>query len=159
MMNAISQASQALNVTSVQNSSVQALSSEQMTVIEETLAQFDADSLNSTDALSIVESFSEAGITPGKALEDAMSVAGFDARSVGELARGENAGQSMPPPPRAEGDVQALNISDDQLSELSELLTSYYDEGSSEDKESLLATIQQMIQEAAPESGLVDVLA
>ena len=65
------------------NSSINAT---QQKLIEETLAEFDANNLSESDALAIVEAFSEAGIQPGAELESLMSDAGFDAKTVGDLA-------------------------------------------------------------------------
>lgn len=91
------------------------LSTDQKTLIEETLSQYDADSLSAEDAAAIVEAFTEAGIEPSKALESAMSASGFDAKEVGNLAGvgesgggvaqaggGRPAGGPPPPPPEEE---------------------------------------------------------
>ena len=51
----------------------QSLTSDQQSVISDTLSEFDVDNLSETDALSIVAAFSEAGIQPGLALEKAVS--------------------------------------------------------------------------------------
>ncbi|MDA7745872.1 hypothetical protein N8878_00885 [Psychromonas sp.] len=73
--------------------SEQALTEEQQTLISDTLSEFDVDSLTEADALSIIETFSEAGIQPGKEMESAFSELGFDAKSIGDLA---NVGGSAP---------------------------------------------------------------
>ncbi|MDB2562295.1 hypothetical protein N9X61_01685 [Sulfurimonas sp.] len=91
------------------------LSTDQKALIEETLSQYDASSLSAEDAAAIVEAFSEAGINPSKALENAMSSSGFDAKEVGDLAGvgesgggvaqaggGRPAGGPPPPPPEEE---------------------------------------------------------
>ncbi|AOT09304.1 hypothetical protein [Pseudoalteromonas luteoviolacea] len=62
------------------------LSEQQTSTIKETLEQFDPDNLSEADAQSIVNSFSEAGIKPSKALAEQMSELGFDAKAIGELA-------------------------------------------------------------------------
>tara|TARA_R110001583_G_scaffold33943_1_gene114533 strand:- start:13368 stop:13847 length:480 start_codon:yes stop_codon:yes gene_type:complete len=79
----------------------QTLTTEQQTLISDTLAEFDAENLTEEDALSITETFSEAGIQPSGALETAMSELGFDTKSIGDLANSEatNAQGGMPPPP------------------------------------------------------------
>ena len=81
------------------SSSQQELSEEQQTLISDTLAEFDPDNLTAADASSIVETFSEAGIQPGKELETALSDWGVDGKTLGDLANVEGAGGNMPPPP------------------------------------------------------------
>lgn len=99
------------------------LSLEQQTLIEETLAQYDASSLTEADALAIVETFSEAGIEPSKEFASALSSLGFDAKEIGDLAGisgngaggpsggGRPAGGPPPPPP-----------SDEEVSSVTDLL-------------------------------------
>jgi hypothetical protein len=106
------------NVSSSTRSS--ALSTEQKNLIEETLSQYDANSLSADDAKAIVEAFSEAGIAPSKALESAMAASGFDAREVGDLAGVGEAGGGVaqagggqrpaggPPPPPSEEEVLTI---------------------------------------------------
>ena len=121
------------------------LSDEQLLTIEEVLAEYDVDNLTSEDALSIVETFKEAGVAPGQALEEAMSSAGFDAQEVGKLAGvGGEQGGGPPPPPESSDSAVTLNISDQMLQDLNELLDSYYEEDiSDEDKETTLASISR----------------
>lgn len=64
----------------------QSLSQTQQDTIAETLSRFDADNVSQSDASSIVEAFTDAGITPGASLEKIMAEYGFDAKSIGELA-------------------------------------------------------------------------
>ncbi|WP_158968549.1 hypothetical protein [Paraglaciecola sp. L3A3] len=79
----------------------QSLTEEQTSLIEETLANYDADNLTEADAASMVEAFAEAGITPSRTFADQLAGVGFDAREIGELAKasGPEAGQRPPPPP------------------------------------------------------------
>ena len=90
------------NNMAMKPSTQQPLTTESKSLISETLAQFDADSLSEQDATSIVQAFSQAGISPGKELATIMSQSGFDAHAVGELANIENEGKAgaKPPPPR-----------------------------------------------------------
>jgi hypothetical protein len=139
--------------------STQTLSQDQQLLIEETLANFDADNLTQSDAASIVEAFSNAGIQPGRALEEAMAASGFDARSVGEMA-------GVGPPPQAgggqmpAGQAGQLNLSDEMLQNLNGLLDEYLDGALEEsEREMLLAEIREIFQQAAPEQGLIDVKA
>jgi hypothetical protein len=102
--------SQMIQMSSTQTSS-SGLSSSQLALIEETLAQYDAESLSAEDAKEIVEIFSEAGITPSAALESAMSASGFDAREVGDLAgvgKGGGKGPMGPPPPPPEEEISSI---------------------------------------------------
>ncbi|MDF7799437.1 hypothetical protein P4C99_08170 [Pontiellaceae bacterium B1224] len=94
----------------------QSLSSEQQSLVEETLQQYDLENLTEEDAQAIVETFKAAGIEPGQALEQAMADAGADAEEVGELAGVQGPqGNRPPPPPRPAGaeseDTEALEIS------------------------------------------------
>ncbi|WP_063371782.1 hypothetical protein [Pseudoalteromonas luteoviolacea] len=102
------------------------LSSEQSDTIKATLEQFDSQNLSEEDAKSIVETFKEAGIKPGKALAEQMSELGFDAKAVGELA-----GVEPPPKPPKGGESSSINLQQvvDFLSNtLEELDTSNLDE-------------------------------
>ncbi|EPJ46669.1 MAG: hypothetical protein OFPI_33400 [Osedax symbiont Rs2] len=143
-----------------QNAQNRQLTSEQQQLITDTLAQFDPDSMTETDALSIVEAFSEAGIQPSRALAETVAQSGFDARSIGELAGGQgaNQGNRPPPPPPGQGTKPSLNLSDELLSELNEMLNNYYSNDlSDEDKASTLESIQQILQASAPQGGLINV--
>jgi hypothetical protein len=146
----------------MQSSSGQSsLTDDQLQTITDVLNEYDVDSLTSTDALSIVEAFQEAGISPGQELETAMSEAGFDAQEVGQLAGVGNgqAGGPPPPPPESSESV-TLNISDQMLQDLNSLLDSYYSEDlSDEEKESTLASIKEIFEQTVPEGGLVNVVA
>lgn len=118
-----------------------ALSNDQQTLISETLSQYDADSLSEADAQSIVTTFQEAGIQPGKGLEEAMSVAGFDARSIGEKAGPQGPRPSGPPPQDG-----GFTVSEDTLEELYTLLDQYYAEDTSTaDKTGLQSSIQELL--------------
>ena len=119
----------------------QNLTSEQQSVISDTLSEFDVDNLTETDALSIVEAFSEAGIKPGIALEKAVSEAGFDARTIGELANISEEGSRPPPPPKQSSDEISAMV--EYLAELLEekLAGSNSDSLSDEDKQSILAQV------------------
>ncbi len=51
-----------------------------------------------------------------------------------------------------------MNISDDTLQSLNDLLNDYYSgELSEEEQESALGSIKEILQQAAPEGGLIDV--
>lgn len=75
------------------------LSDAQTSLIEETLSGYDADTLTESDAASIVEAFTEAGIAPSSAFADKLAEIGFDAREIGDLAGSKPSGSGQPPPP------------------------------------------------------------
>ncbi|PLY11194.1 MAG: hypothetical protein C0626_01090 [Arcobacter sp.] len=82
------------------------LSYEQQQIIDDTLLNYDSNSLSQRDAQEIVAAFQDANIRPSKQLSDAMSSLGFDAKEVGDLAGVGPASQNvaghigrMPPPP------------------------------------------------------------
>ncbi|WP_339721807.1 hypothetical protein [uncultured Paraglaciecola sp.] len=75
------------------------LSDDETSLIEETLSSYDADSLTESDAASIVEAFSEAGIAPNSAFADKLAEIGFDARELGDLAGAKPSESGQPPPP------------------------------------------------------------
>jgi len=119
------------------------LSEEQKELISETLSDFDADNLTASDASTIVSIFQEAGIQPGAELAEAMGSAGFDARTVGDLA-----GVQGPPPGAGAGQNSDFNVSEDALVELYDLLEQYYAEETSEaDKNTLLGSIEALLGE------------
>ncbi|OUR88835.1 hypothetical protein A9Q81_23020, partial [Gammaproteobacteria bacterium 42_54_T18] len=92
------------------------LSENQHSTILETLSSYDPENLSKEEAQSIVETFSNAGITPGQELANAMAEAGFDAHSVGELAGNEP--PHRPPPPQAQNN----GFTEEMLSTLESLL-------------------------------------
>ena len=79
--------------------SEKALTEDQLTLISDTLSELDTDNLTTADALSILETFSDAGIEPGKDMESTMSELGFDAQEIGDLANVEGDRPPPPPPP------------------------------------------------------------
>ena len=119
------------------------------------------------DAKEIVSSFRKAGIRPSKALKEAMSAEGFDAKTVAKkaglrpikalkqamLAEGLDAkilakkGGLQPSPSNGIAEKKkSLNISENQLSELYKLLHQYHnDDSSDKDRNSLLNSIQGVL--------------
>jgi hypothetical protein len=120
----------------------QNLTSDQQSVISDTLSEFDVDNLTEADALSIVEAFSEAGIQPGLALEKAVADAGFDAKTIGELANVSEEGNRPPPPPPKQSSDEVSSMVE-YLAELLEekLASNNSDSLSDEDKQSILAQV------------------
>ncbi len=120
----------------------QSLTGDQQSVISDTLSEFDVDNLSETDALSIVEAFSEAGIQPGLALEKAVSAAGFDAKTIGELANISEEGSRPPPPPPKQSSDEISSMVE-YLAELlkEKLASNNSDSLSNEDKQSILAQV------------------
>ena len=95
MINSISNT----NTSALMTSKTSSLTTEQKKLVEETLSKYASDKLSEADAADIVNTFSTAGIQPGKDLESAMKASGFNARNVGDLAR---SGNRPPPPPESE---------------------------------------------------------
>ncbi|WP_024598250.1 hypothetical protein [Pseudoalteromonas sp. TAE56] len=112
------------------------LTTEQSDFVKETLAQFDAENLTSDDAQSIQAAFKEQGIEPTKELADLMGELEFDAKSIGDAGRAE--GQRPPP----QNSLESVDT-DEVVSYLDELLTEYSNQLSDEDKESILASVQE----------------
>mgnify|MGYP003654066258 FL=1 len=119
----------------------QNLTEEQQTFVTDTLAEFDADELSEEDALSIIDMFSQAAIQPGAALEKVMSSAGFDAKSIGDIAAAADSGRPPPPPPKQSSDE--ISSMADYLAELLEetLAASQSESLSDEDKQAILAQV------------------
>lgn len=166
MINSVSSnlASVMQQASRMDKSQSQSLSDAQQQTIKDTLENFDADNLSASDATSIVDAFTEAGIQPGAAMESAMEDLGFDAKAVGEMA-GVEQSKPMGPPPGGGGqggggDVGQLNLSDEMMSSLNDLLEEYSEGtlGDSE-RETLLAEIKDILAEGSPEGGLVSVTA
>ncbi len=117
------------------------LTDDQKQLITDTLNQFDADSLTEADATSIVSSFQEAGIQPGKELAQVMETAGFDAKIVGDMA-----GVQGPPPGGPQGQGGGININEELLEELYTLLDQYYAEETTDvDRSSLTDSIRTLL--------------
>lgn len=123
----------------------QKLTAEQQTLMSETLEQFDVDNLTEADAISIVETFSEAGIQPNAEFAEAMSELGFNAKEIGDLAQvsGSEEGQRPPPPPPPQQSSEEITSLVDYLSELVEetLAAGGTEKLTDEDKESILAQV------------------
>jgi hypothetical protein len=92
------------------------LSSEQQSLIEETLSNYDSGNLTEQDAVSIADVFTEAGINPSAQFADLLAESGFDAREIGSLSgAGDNtqeSGQRPPPPPQSsQNSIGGLDLS------------------------------------------------
>lgn len=136
-----------MNMPSNESRTEQTLTQDQQKLISDTLTEFDPDNLSESDALSIVESLSDAGIQPGKALESALSDLGFDAKSIGDLAgvSGPENGDRPPPPPPAAQSSEEVSDLIDYLTELLEekLAESSAESLSEEDKDSIYAQVSE----------------
>ncbi len=97
----ISSTTSAVSITSMQSySSAQtSLTSAQKETVSDILSNYDADNLSDEDALSIIESFASEGIQPSDELMSMMSELGFDAQSIGDVGKANQAEQTPPPPP------------------------------------------------------------
>eukprot|EP00919_Chromeraceae_sp_WS-2016_P079163 GHVR01187453.1.p1 GENE.GHVR01187453.1~~GHVR01187453.1.p1 ORF type:complete len:152 (+),score=20.94 GHVR01187453.1:602-1057(+) len=117
------------------------LTEDQTQLINDTLSQYNSENLSSSDAQAIVSIFAEAGIQPGKGLEGIMETAGFDAKTVGDLAgaRGPGAGGQN-------SQSGGIKLTEDTMKELYTLLEQYYaDETSSTEKTKLEGAIQDLM--------------
>ena len=117
------------------------LTDKQSQHIKETLSKYDPNNLTKADAKEIVSSFREAGIRPSKALKQAMSAEGLDAKILAK--KGE---LQHPHPSWTAEKKNSLNISENQLSELYKLLHQYHNDDSlDKDRNSLLNSIQGVL--------------
>ena len=145
------------------------LTDKQSQLISDTLSKYDPNKLTEADAKEITSSFREAGIRPSKALKEAMSAQGFDAREVikksgirplkalkeAMMAEGldakmlaKKAELQLPKPGSSAGITESFNISENQLSELYKLLRQYHSDDSLDaDRNSLLNSIQEVLGE------------
>ncbi len=129
------------------------MSTDQKEQVQEILKQFSVESLTSSDASSIVESFKELGIAPTKELEQLIADNGFDAKSIGDMA-GVGDAQRPPPPPQNNG-----QNSSEMISFLEELLEKYDSQLSEDDKDSILAAVQEKFRMSNEDDSLVNVTA
>jgi len=114
------------------------ITEDQQAQLEDLLSEFDADNLTTEDATSIISSVQEMGIEPSQSLVDLMADSGFDAQAIGDMG---GANRPAPPPPPQES---ATTESAEMVSFLEELLESYdTDELSTENKDSILAAVQE----------------
>ena len=116
----------------------QVLTPEQQSLTSDTLSIFDADNLSETDALSIVDTLSQADIKPRAALENKMSNLGFDAKQIGELA---NTFEPKKSPPRQS--TEGISYLVDHLTQLLEekLVANNYNSLSEESKQVILSKV------------------
>jgi len=117
------------------------LRDKQAQLVKDTLSKYEPNNLTEADAKEIVSSFREAGIRPSKALKEAMSAEGFDAKIVAKKAE-----LQLPSPSNSAGKKEKFNISENQLSELYKLLHKYHNNDSLDaDRDSLLNSIQEVL--------------
>ena len=143
------------------------LTDKQAQLVKDTLSKYEPNNLTEADAKEIVSSFREAGIRPSKALKEAMSAEGFDAREVikkagirplkalkeAMMAEGleakmaaKKAELQLPRPSTSPRIKESFNVSENQLSELYKLLHQYHNNDSVDaDRNSLLNSIQEVL--------------
>ncbi|TMO40216.1 hypothetical protein CWC25_20655 [Pseudoalteromonas sp. S4389] len=138
----INSVSSSANFQSMQRPQAEPLTSEQTELMNETLAQFDPENLTAEDAQSIMQTFMDAGIQLGQEMEAIMAEAGFDAAEVGELGRPEGERPPGPPPPPSGNSLEQVDT-EEVVSYLDELLAQYSDQLGEEDKEAILASVQE----------------
>lgn len=115
------------------------LSTEQSDFVTQTLSEYDAQNLSTEDAQAIQSAFEEQGIEPTQELAQLMAELEFDAQSIGDAARSEE-GQRPPPPPQ--NSLESVDT-EEVVSYLDELLGQYSEQLNDEDKESILASVQE----------------
>ncbi|WP_281546480.1 hypothetical protein [Pseudoalteromonas sp. PAR1] len=138
----INSVSSSANFQPMQRPQAEPLTSEQTELMNETLAQFDPENLTAEDAQSIMQTFMDAGIQLGQEMEAIMAEAGFDAAEVGELGRPEGERPPGPPPPPSGNSLEQVDT-EEVVSYLDELLAQYSDQLGEEDKEAILASVQE----------------
>ena len=143
------------------------LTDKQSQLVTDTLSKYDPNNLTEADAKEIASSFRDAGIRPSKALKEAISAEGFDAKTLAKkaglrprkalkeamLAEGldariaaKKAELQAPHPSGSAGMKESFNISENQLSELYNLLHQYHSDGSLDaGRNSLLNSIQGVL--------------
>lgn len=121
----------AVSSTSVNSQSNTSLSSYQKEQINTLLENYDSSNLSSDDALEIVSTLKDAGISPSEELASVLDDAGFDAQEIGDLAGiagGKPAGGPPPPPPSESGNTTTEEEEEYITSLLDSLLTTEEDD-------------------------------
>ena len=75
--------SKAVLQTMPQARTTNGISADQQESMNKVLSQFDANNLSSADAKKITTAFKKLGVEPGRALEEVMAAAGFNAQLIG----------------------------------------------------------------------------
>jgi hypothetical protein len=138
MINSIGSSSVGYMSSQSQSTQASSLTTDQSDFVKETLSGYDAENLTEDDALSIQAAFEEQGIEPTEELAELMAELEFDAQSIGDAGRAE--GQRPPPPPQ--NSLESVDT-DEVVSYLDELLGEYSSQLSDEDKDSILASVQE----------------
>jgi len=86
----------------------QALTDDQKTEAQSILSQYDAENITEEDAQSIFDQFREAGIQPGKDLDEVIEEAGFDSNELRSLGM-----PAFQMPPDMGGMQQSSQITED----------------------------------------------
>jgi len=96
----------------------QSLTESQKSLISETLAKYDSETLTASDAKSITDTFKEAGIRPNQELAEVVSESGFDAREIGDLSgAGRPAGPPPPPPQESTSETDLISLLEEAFDE------------------------------------------
>ena len=121
------------------------LTSDQKSLISDTLSGYDPDSLTAEDARKILDTFREAGIRGGKETRQAIQDAGFDEKKLLDLARPEGAPEGGPQggphgPRGARGSNSSSSLDMSALQSLQSILNKYDLSSMSDEDESNLLT-------------------
>lgn len=145
MVSSISSGLSSIIMPTSSSNSAKSLTDDQKALISDTLSQLDVDNLTEADALSIIETFSEAGIEPSKEMESALADLGFDAKQIGDLANVEGGDRPAPPPPppsQSEDEISSMaTYLEDLLAETLEASNST--ELSDEQRDSIYAQVME----------------
>lgn len=123
------------------------LTSDDKSPIESTLSNYDSTQLTEEQAINLVQTFGDAGIRPSYEFAEILAESGFDAREIGSLAHGAEAGPSghRPPPPTVGSQANSgLDLSS---------VVSYLDELSS-NQDNASATTSSIAAKLASQFGL-----
>ncbi len=116
------------------------LSEDQKTTVASILENYDPSAVSEEDAKSILQALREAGVPPGKGLEQALGDAGFDFKSMRTAAFGDR-----PPPGGFQGgEGQTASVSSQALEALRSILDQYdLSNLTDDDKQGLAAALTE----------------
>ncbi len=130
------------------------LTRNQKQLISDTLSEYDANNLTRKDIFSIVSTFADTGILPGRELAELMETAGFDARLVGGMAGIQESptGQEMV---GGQANGNGFNLSEELIQDLYTLLDQYYAEDTTDDQHrTLMKSFQDLL---GPEDSMLSI--
>jgi hypothetical protein len=113
----------------------QTLTDDQKQAVSDILSEYDPENLTQADKKSIMDSFRQEGIRPGRALDEAVEELGFDSKSL----KPKPPAGGPPPAPAGKG---GKSINSESLQTLQNILEEYdLTNLSEEDTESLMSEL------------------